>query len=89
MVVFGRTDHHEQLGALQIGPTKLPERAADRVDHAGGHVDRAEATVGGVVGRAKLPRKQAGQRLHLVAPGEQGELLGVGGGSSAGALPAW
>jgi hypothetical protein len=32
-----------------------------------------------VVGRAELAREQAGQRLHLVAAGEQRELLGVGG----------
>ena len=32
-----------------------------------------------VVGRAELAREQAGQRLHLVAPGEQRELLRVGG----------
>ncbi|MCY1365419.1 hypothetical protein D9M69_522640 [compost metagenome] len=32
-----------------------------------------------VVGGAELARKQAGQGLHLVAPGEQGELFGVGG----------
>ena len=37
------------------------------------------ATRRGVVGRAELAREQAGKGLHLVASGEEGELLGVGG----------
>jgi hypothetical protein len=44
----------KHLGALQIGPAEFPEAAADGVDHARGHVDRAEAAVRGVVGRAEL-----------------------------------
>ena len=83
VVVLGGADHHEQLGAVEVGPAELPERAADRVDHAGGHVHRAEAAVRRVVGRAELAREQAGQRLHLVAPGEQRELLRVGGADVA------
>ena len=75
-MVLGGADHHEQLGPLEVGAAELPERAADRVDHAGGHVDRAEATVGGVVRRAELPGEEARQRLHLVAAGEQRERLG-------------
>jgi len=78
MVVLGGADHDEQLGAVEVRAAELPERAADRVDHARGHVHRAEAAVRGVVGRAELLREQAGQRLHLVAPGEQREFLRVG-----------
>jgi hypothetical protein len=86
VVVLGGADHHEELGAVQVGPAELPEAAADGVDHAGGHVHRAEAAVRRVVGRAELAREQAGQRLHLVAPGEQRELLRVGGAQVAQAL---
>ena len=86
VVVFGGADHHEQLGAVQVGAAELPEAAADGVDHAGGHVDRAEAAVRRVVGRAELAREQAGQRLHLVAAGEQRELLRVGGADLGQAL---
>ena len=78
VVVFGRAQHHKQFGSLQVRPAKLPKAAAHAVDHAGGHVDRAKAAVRGVVGRAELAGKQAGERLHLVAPGEQRKLLGVG-----------
>ena len=42
--------------------------------------------MGGVVRRAELPREQAGERLHLVAAGEQGELLRVGGANAVQAL---
>ena len=77
-MVFGRADHDKKLGVVQIRPAKFPEAAADGVDHAGGHVHRAKTTMRGVIGRAKLARKQAGERLHLVAPGEEGKLLGVG-----------
>ncbi len=86
VVVLGGADHHEQLGAIEVGAAELPERAADRVDHARGHVDRAEAAMRGVVGRAELAREHAGQRLHLVAPGEQRELLRVGGADLGQAL---
>jgi hypothetical protein len=79
VVVLGRADHHEQPGALEVGPAELPERTADGIDHAGGHVDRAEAAVRGVVRRAELPGEQARQRLHLVAAGEQREFFRVGG----------
>jgi len=68
-----------KLGAVEVGAAELPEAAADRVDHAGRHVDRAEAAVCGVVGRAELAREQAGQRLHLIAAREESELLRVGG----------
>jgi hypothetical protein len=86
VVVFGGADHHEQLGAIEVRAAELPEAAADRVDHAGGHVHRAEAAVRRIVGRAELAREQAGERLHLVAPGEQRELLRVGGADAAQAL---
>ena len=78
MVVLGGADHHEQFRAVEIGATEFPEAAADGVDHARGHVDRTEAAVCRVVRRAELAREHAGQRLHLVAAGEQGKLLGVG-----------
>ena len=86
VVVLGRAQHDEQLGPLQVGTAELPEGAADGVDHARRHVHRAEAAVGGVVGRAELAREQAGEGLHLVAPGEQGELLRVGGADLGQAL---
>ncbi len=77
--VLGGADHHEQPRAVEVGAAELPERAADRVDHPGGHVDRAEPAVRGVVRRAELACEEAGQRLHLVAAGEQRKALGVGG----------
>ncbi len=83
VVVLGGADHHEQLGAVEVGPAELPERAADGVDHAGGHVHRTEAAVRGVVRRAELAREQARQRLHLVAPGEERKLLRIGGADAA------
>ena len=77
-MILGRADHEEQLGAVEVGPAEFPERAADGVDHPGGHVHRAKAAVGRVIGRAELAREQAGERLHLVAPGEQRELFRIG-----------
>ena len=58
VMVLGGADHHEQLGAVQVRPAELPEAAADGVDHPGRHVDRAEAAVRRVVGRAELAREQ-------------------------------
>ncbi len=73
-VVLGAAEQHEVAGMLPVRLTELPERAADGVDPRRGHVDRAEAAVGGVVGRAELARPPAGQRLALVAPGEERQL---------------
>ncbi|CAB3773451.1 hypothetical protein LMG29542_07238 [Paraburkholderia humisilvae] len=78
MVVFGGADHQKQLCAVEIRAAEFPERPADGIDHAGRHVGRAEAAVRRVVRRAVLLREQAGQRLHLVTPGEERELLRVG-----------
>ena len=79
MVVFRRSNHNEQLGTFQIRAAELPERAADGIDHASGHVHRTQTTVGGIVGCAVLFGEQAGKRLHLVSTGEQGEFFGISG----------
>ena len=86
VVVFGRTHHHEELGAIQIWPAKFPKTATHCIDHARRHVDRAEAPMRRVVGRAELAGEQASERLHLVAPSEEGKLLGVGRADFAKAL---
>ena len=77
-MVFGRTHHDEELGVIEIGAAELPERAANGIDHAGGHIHRTEAAMGRVVGRSKLTGKETRQGLHLVAPGEKRKLLGIG-----------
>ena len=74
VVVLGDAENHEELGALPVRRAELPERAAQRVDPRGRHVHRAEPAMGGIVGRAVLLRPPRGQRLRLVAPGEEGEL---------------
>ena len=77
-MILGGADHHEQLRAIQIRPTEFPERAADGVDHAGRHVHRTETAVSRVVGRAELAGEQTGERLHLIAAGEQREFFRIG-----------
>ncbi|OIQ70942.1 hypothetical protein GALL_474420 [mine drainage metagenome] len=79
VMVFGGADHHEQARPFQIGTAELPETPAHGVDHAGGHVHRTEPAMRCIVGRAELAGEQAGERLHLVAPGEQRELSRIGG----------
>ena len=78
IVVLGHAEQDEQLGPVPVRRAELPERAADRHDAGGRHVDRAEAAMRGIVRRAELLRPEAGQRLRLVAAGEEGELLRVG-----------
>ncbi len=77
VVVLGAAEQHEIARVLPIRLAELPERAADGVEAARGHVDRAEAAVGGIVRRAELARPPAGQRLALVAAGEEGELARI------------
>ena len=78
IMVLGDAEHDEELRPLPVRRAELPERAADRHDAGGRHVDRAEAAMRGIVRRAELLRPEAGQRLRLVAAGEEGELLRVG-----------
>ena len=77
VVVLGDAEEEEEPRVLPVGGAELPEGGAEGVDAGGGHVDRAEAAVGGVVGGAVLLRPPAGEGLRLVAAGEEGELLGV------------
>src|SRR3546814_12210632 len=76
-LVLGDPEQHEIAGVVPVGLTELPERAADAVEAGGRHVHRAEAAVGSEVRRAELRRPPAGQRLALVAAGEEREAPGV------------
>jgi hypothetical protein len=76
----------KSLARSRSGPPNSQKAAADGVDHPGGHVHRAETAVGGVVGGAELLGEEAGEGLHLVAAGEDGELLGIGGADVGEAL---
>ena len=78
VVVLGDAEQQEVAGMLPVRLAELPEAAADRVLPGGRHVDRAEAAMRRAVRRAEAGGPQAGQRLALVAAGEEGELLGVG-----------
>src|SRR5258708_24125700 len=77
-MIFGYAPQQEILGVVPVRRTELPERVADGVQAGDGHVHRAEATVRSPVRRAELLRPEAGQRLHLVASGEEGELRWIG-----------
>ena len=79
IVILGDAEHHEIAGVFPVGLAELPERPADGIDAGGGHVDRTEPPVGGIVGGAELLRPPRGQGLALVAAGEEGELVGIGG----------
>ena len=77
VVVFGDAPQHQVLRVVPVGFAEFPERAAQRVQPAGGHVHRAEPAVRGVIDRAELLRPPAGERLRLVAAGEEGQLVGI------------
>jgi hypothetical protein len=77
IVVLGHAPEHEVARVLPVGFAELPEAAAERVQAAGGHVDRAEAAMRGIVDGTELLRPPAGQRLRLVAAGEEGQLVRV------------
>ncbi len=78
-MVLGDAEEHEVFREVPVRLAELPERAADRVESGGRHVDGAEAAVRGVVRRAELLCPPARQRLRLVAPGEEGKTLRIGG----------
>ena len=77
VVVLGHAPQHQVTGQFPIRLAEFPEAAAEAVHAGRGHVDRAEAAVCGVVDGAELLRPPAGQGLRLVAPGEEGQLIGI------------
>ncbi len=78
IVVLGDAEHQEVAGAVPVGLAEFPERPADGVKPGRRHVDRTEAAMGGVIGRAELAGPPAGKGLGLVAAGEEGELARIG-----------
>src|SRR5262245_35585565 len=76
-MVLGDADHQEIASVLPVRLAEFPERAANRREPGGRHVDGAEAAMRGVVGRAELLGPPAGQRLALIATGEEGKLARI------------
>ncbi len=77
IMVLGDAEQQEVARMVPIGLAEFPERAADRVEPGGCHVDGAEAAMRRVIGRAELACPPAGQSLRLVASGEESELARV------------
>ena len=77
-VVLGDAEEQEIFRVVPVWLAEFPERAAERVEAAGGHVDGAEAAMGCKIRRAELHRPPSRERLRLIAACEEGELLGVG-----------
>ena len=76
VVVLCDTEDHEHLGAVPVGLAKFPEGTAHGIDTSSGHIDRAEAAVCGIVGRAEGLRPERCEALRLVASCKEGELFG-------------
>ena len=60
IVVFGNPEEQEVARVVPIRLAELPERPAQRVEPAGGHVDGAEPAMRRIIGRAELHRPPAG-----------------------------
>ena len=73
-MVLGDHEHQQVFGALPVRFTEFPEAAADTVKTASRHVHRTEPAVRCEVRRAELLGPPAGERLALIAPGEQRQL---------------
>ena len=80
-MIFGDAEQHEQLGVIPIGLTEFPERAAHGVDAGRRHVDRAEAAVCRVVGRAKALRPEGGKDCDWSRPVKNASFSGLSRGS--------
>ena len=78
IVILGDADHQEELCVLPVGLAELPEGAAHRIEPGRRHVDRAEPAMRGEIPRAEHLREIAGERLGLVAAGEEGEAVRIG-----------
>ena len=78
IVVLGDADHQEEFCLFPVGLAEFPERAAHGIEPGGRHVDRAEPAMRGEIPRAEHLREIAGERLRLVAAGEEGKAVRVG-----------
>ena len=76
-MILGDAPQHQVFRELPIGLAKLPETSAKGVHAGGGHVDRAETAMRGIVDGAELLRPPGGQRLRLVATGEECQFIGI------------
>jgi len=76
VMVLRHAEKNEELRALPVRGAELPEGAAHRVDARRRHVDRAEAAMRRVIGRAEALGPEARERLRLVAAGEEREPFG-------------
>ena len=59
IVVFRDAEHQQHARMLPVRFAKFPERSADGIYPPGGHIDRTETTMCGMVWRAELRRPEA------------------------------
>ncbi len=78
IMVLGNPEQQQAFCSLPVRLAELPERAADRVQSGRGDVDRAQPAMGSEVRCAELGGPPAGERLALVATGEEGRAARVG-----------
>src|SRR5271167_3610476 len=76
-MILGNAEHHKEPSARPIRFAELPKAAAESVHPGCRHIDRAEPAMRGKVRGPKLSRPIAGQRLALIAAGEEGEFFRV------------
>src|SRR6516162_6683372 len=76
-MILGNAEHHKEASARPIRFAELPKAAAESVHPGCRHIDRAEPAMRGEVRGPKLSRPITGQRLALIAAGEEGEFLRV------------
>src|SRR6516165_3984500 len=76
-MILGNAEHHKEASARPIRFAELPKAAAESVHPGCRHIDRAEPTMRREVRSSELGCPKAGQRLALVAAGEECEFFRV------------
>src|SRR6516165_9127948 len=74
-MILGNAEHHKEASARPIRFAELPKAAAESVHPGCRHIDRAEPTMRREVWSPELGCPKAGQRLALVAAGEECEFF--------------
>src|SRR6516165_7170932 len=76
-MILGNAEHHEEPSACPVRFAELPKAATESVHSGCRHIDRAEPAMRGEIRSPELRCPIGGQRLALIATGEEGEFFRV------------
>ena len=76
-MIFSHAKEHKQFGTVPIWLTKLPKRAAHRIDARSRHINAAKAAMRSIIRGAKILSPETGKALRLITARKKGQFFGI------------